>query len=177
MTTASYNRDNWIESPNPPAHAAASRQPPKLACLAGCTPTSSAACWQRHPHVFTLALTIFVVTGFVRWVLNAYWEPVWVNRKLFAVGPYPADQLWQPALVLLGDLPALWPERRALGQHHAQPGHWAGRAAGRAGDHPPRDAQAQTGHGGALAVLVVVGYLVGLTVPFPEHVAGRGPGS
>ncbi len=23
------------------------------------------------------------------------------NRKLFAVGPYPADQLWQPAVVLL----------------------------------------------------------------------------
>jgi general L-amino acid transport system permease protein len=34
-------------------------------------------------------------------VLNAYWEPIWVNRKLFAVGPYPVDQLWQPALVLL----------------------------------------------------------------------------
>lgn len=52
--------------------------------------------------VVTLALLYLVVTGLARWVLSAYWEPVWVNRKLFAVGPYPTDQLRQPAVVLMG---------------------------------------------------------------------------
>jgi general L-amino acid transport system permease protein len=52
--------------------------------------------------VVTLALLYLISSGLVRWVLDAYWEPVWVNRKLFAVGPYPSDQLRQPALVLLG---------------------------------------------------------------------------
>ncbi|MBK8046017.1 MAG: amino acid ABC transporter permease [Anaerolineales bacterium] len=50
--------------------------------------------------IITLIVAYFVVTGAVRWLFNAYWAPVWANRKLFAVGPYPVDQLWQPALVL-----------------------------------------------------------------------------
>ena len=32
---------------------------------------------------------------------NAFWEPIWVNRRCFAVGLYPAEQMWQPAAVLL----------------------------------------------------------------------------
>ncbi len=51
--------------------------------------------------IVTLLVTYFVISGIVRWVVNAYWTPVWVNRKVFAVGPYPTEQLWQPAIVLL----------------------------------------------------------------------------
>ena len=51
--------------------------------------------------LITLAVIYFVVTGLVRWLLTAFWEPVWVNRKLFAVGPYPTDQLGSRRLVLL----------------------------------------------------------------------------
>lgn len=50
--------------------------------------------------VVTLVILVWAVTGAVRWLVQAYWVPVWTNRKLFAVGPYPVDQLWQPALVL-----------------------------------------------------------------------------
>lgn len=50
--------------------------------------------------VVTVVVLYFAVTGLVRWILNAFWLPVWQNRKLFAVGPYPIDQLMQPFLVL-----------------------------------------------------------------------------
>ncbi|HHY55669.1 MAG TPA: amino acid ABC transporter permease [Chloroflexi bacterium] len=51
--------------------------------------------------VVTLVALYFIVTNVVRWLLGAFWEPIWVNRKLFAVGQYPLEQLWQPAIVLL----------------------------------------------------------------------------
>ena len=49
----------------------------------------------------TLAVLYFAVTGLIGWVFNAYWEPVWANRKLFATGPYPNSELFQPYTVLL----------------------------------------------------------------------------
>lgn len=51
--------------------------------------------------IATLIVLYFIVVNLGRWLVNAYWEPIWVNRKLFAVGQYPLEQLWQPALVLL----------------------------------------------------------------------------
>lgn len=51
--------------------------------------------------VLTLALILWTLNGLLRWMVTAYWAPIWANRKLFAVGPYPTDQLWQPASVLL----------------------------------------------------------------------------
>ena len=115
--------------------------------------------------VLTLAFAVFVVNGFVRWVLAAYWEPVWANRKLFAVGPIRPTN-WQPAVVLLVTC-LLFGRRRALGQYLAQSGNRACRAARRAGDHST-GAQAQMVMALALAA-VVVGYLLGLTVQFPNR--------
>ena len=51
--------------------------------------------------VVTLVVLYVVITGIARWVINAFWTPVWVNRKVFAVGAYPTEQLWQPAVVLM----------------------------------------------------------------------------
>lgn len=51
--------------------------------------------------IVTLIALYFIVANLIRWLLSAYWEPIWVNRKLFAVGQYSLDQLWQPATVLL----------------------------------------------------------------------------
>jgi general L-amino acid transport system permease protein len=51
--------------------------------------------------LITAALLYLAISGLARWILNAYWEPIWVNRKLFAVGPYPIDALQQPFFVLL----------------------------------------------------------------------------
>ena len=51
--------------------------------------------------IVTLVALFFIVSGLARWAINAFWEPIWVNRKVFAVGLYPIDQMWQPAAVLL----------------------------------------------------------------------------
>ena len=51
--------------------------------------------------IVTLVALYFGVTGLVRWILNAFWQPIWVNAKLFAVGSYPNSELGQPLLVLL----------------------------------------------------------------------------
>jgi len=51
--------------------------------------------------IVTLFALFFIVSGLARWAINAFWEPIWVNRKVFAVGLYPIDQMWQPAAVLL----------------------------------------------------------------------------
>lgn len=51
--------------------------------------------------IITVVLLYFGLSGLVRWILNAFWTPIWVNRKLFAVGPYPNSELGQPLVVLL----------------------------------------------------------------------------
>jgi general L-amino acid transport system permease protein len=51
--------------------------------------------------ILSLVLIYYVVTGLVGWIFfEAFWQPVWVNRKLLAVGTYPMSQLWQPAVIL-----------------------------------------------------------------------------
>lgn len=51
--------------------------------------------------LLTLFVIYFVVTSLVRWVMGqAHWEPVWVNRKLFAVGAFPQARLLQVCIVL-----------------------------------------------------------------------------
>lgn len=51
--------------------------------------------------IVTLIGLYYILTGVIGWALNAFWQPVWDNRKLFAVGQYPADQLLRPAAVLV----------------------------------------------------------------------------
>jgi general L-amino acid transport system permease protein len=50
--------------------------------------------------IVTLVILYLAISALIRWIANAYWEPLWVNRKLFAVGPYPASELGQPFFVL-----------------------------------------------------------------------------
>jgi general L-amino acid transport system permease protein len=49
----------------------------------------------------TLWVLYWIRGGLARWLAGAFWEPIWANRKLFATGIYPSEQLWQPAVVLL----------------------------------------------------------------------------
>lgn len=117
--------------------------------------------------ILSLAFAIWVVMGFATWIYNAYWTPVWENRKLFAIGPYPAGQLWQPAAVLIVTCLLF------------------GLSAGRWGSILrslaiglaallgvlaiiPLGTEAQMVMGIALAVLIA-GYVIGLTVKFPSR--------
>jgi general L-amino acid transport system permease protein len=46
--------------------------------------------------IVSTALIVFVVVGLARWILfDADWSPVVQNLRLFAVGPYPAEQMWR----------------------------------------------------------------------------------
>lgn len=89
----------WVST----THPSAARPAPVL--------TTGAVGWLRANlfngivnSLLTILVAIalyFVVTGLVRWVFfEAYWEPVWVNRKLFAVGLYPWGRIWQVVAVL-----------------------------------------------------------------------------
>jgi general L-amino acid transport system permease protein len=51
--------------------------------------------------IVTLILLYFGLTELIRWLFNAYWEPIWVNRKLFATGSYPPEALGQSITILL----------------------------------------------------------------------------
>jgi len=90
---------HWV-NPNPPAPA---QKPPAT--------TVGWIGWLRT-HLFstpansvltlaTLWFLYWVGGGLARWLAGAFWEPIWANRKLFATGIYPSEQLWQPAVVLL----------------------------------------------------------------------------
>ena len=55
--------------------------------------------------ILTLAAAVFLgwaAINLARWVFTeAFWMPIWVNRKLFAVGTYPWEYVWRPGLALL----------------------------------------------------------------------------
>ncbi len=51
--------------------------------------------------IVTLILLYLAASGLIRWISNAFWDPTWVNRKLFAAGSYPNSELEQPLMVLL----------------------------------------------------------------------------
>lgn len=52
--------------------------------------------------LLSLVLLYYMITGLYEWIVyEAFWEPVWVNRKLLAVGTFPQGQLWQPAALLM----------------------------------------------------------------------------
>ena len=96
--TTDVQSGNWV-NPNPPATA--QKPPGSEAGVLGWLHTNLfSSVLNGILTVLTLAFAVFVVNGFVRWVLAAYWEPVWANRKLFAVGPIRPTN-WQPAVVLL----------------------------------------------------------------------------
>jgi general L-amino acid transport system permease protein len=97
--SADVQPNHWV-NPNPPAPAG---KPPatQVGILGWLRTNLFSSIGNSILSIITLIAVYFIVTNLVRWVINAYWEPVWANRKVFAVGPYPTDQLWQPAVVLL----------------------------------------------------------------------------
>ncbi len=51
--------------------------------------------------IVTLVVLFFAVKGILTWVLGeANWDPVTQNLRLFAVGQYPASELWRIGLIL-----------------------------------------------------------------------------
>jgi general L-amino acid transport system permease protein len=58
--------------------------------------------WNSILTIAALIILYYIVAGVVQWAFfDAFWEPLWANRKLLAVGTYPPAQLWQPMLLLM----------------------------------------------------------------------------
>jgi general L-amino acid transport system permease protein len=52
--------------------------------------------------IFSLVILYFLTINLIPWVfVEAFWEPVWVNRKLLAVGTFPMAVIWRPASLLM----------------------------------------------------------------------------
>ena len=83
--TTEIQSGNWV-NPNPPAPA---QKPPRgeVGVLGWLHANLFSSVFNGILTIITLLFTIFIVTSFLSWVINAYWVPVWENRKLFAVGP------------------------------------------------------------------------------------------
>src|SRR5690554_2453235 len=88
----------WVN----PRHPSPAQKPPAS--------ETGAIGWMRanlFSSVFNTVLTILslillyaILTSVFRWAFfDAFWRSVWLNRKLLAVGTYPPQQLWQPALL------------------------------------------------------------------------------
>lgn len=57
--------------------------------------------WNTLLTIVVGVLLYLALTSLIRWVFTeALWLPVWVNRKLFAVGRYPWERIAQPVAVL-----------------------------------------------------------------------------
>jgi len=97
--TTDIRSTSWVN----PNHPAPAQKPPasEVGVLGWLHTNLFSGIWNSILTIVTLIWLYYIVTGVVQWAINAYWEPIWVNRKLFAVGQYPMEQLWQPALVLM----------------------------------------------------------------------------
>ncbi len=100
MAKSDIESTYWVNTNHPSAPRAAPRT--KTGVLGWLRANLFSSVWNSILTLLVLALAYIVVTGLGRWVLTeAYWEPIWVNRKLFAVGMYPWERIGQPSAVLL----------------------------------------------------------------------------
>ncbi|MGL4650159.1 MAG: hypothetical protein ACRC1H_12170, partial [Caldilineaceae bacterium] len=90
----------WVNSAHPTPPRAAPRSETGLFGWLHANLFSSI--WNSLLTLGAVALIGWVLVPLVRWIFTeAYWEPIWLNRKLFAVYTYPWELIWQPLLVLL----------------------------------------------------------------------------
>lgn len=155
---------NWV-NPNPPAPA---QKPPRseVGVLGWLHANLFSSVLNSIVTLLTILFLYFVLSGLFRWVLTAYWEPIWANRRLFAVGTYPIAQIWQPAAVLLGVTLLFGLSAGRWGSIMRSLATGLGALLGVLAV-IPFGVQAQSVFAGGLALLVL-GYLAGLLLRFPS---------
>lgn len=155
---------NWV-NPNPPAPA---QKPPRseVGVLGWLHANLFSSVLNSIVTLLTILFLYFVLSGLFRWVLTAYWEPIWANRRLFAVGTYPIAQIWQPAAVLLGVTLLFGLSAGRWGSIMRSLATGLGALLGVLAV-IPFGVQAQAVFAGAVALLVL-GYLAGLLLRFPS---------
>ena len=163
--TTDIQSGSWV-NPNPPAPA--QKPPPnEVGALGWLRSNLFSSVLNSIVTLLTAVFLYFVLTALIRWIINAFWEPIWANRVLFAVGIYPVDQLWQPALVLLGVTLLFGLSAGQWGSIMHSLAIGLGAMLGVLAI-IPFGLQAQAVFAGALALLVA-GYLAGLLLRFPSR--------
>ncbi len=156
---------SWVNTAHPTPPLSAPRS--EVGLLGWLRANLFSSIWNALLTLGALALLVLVVVPLGRWLFTqAYWEPIWLNRKLFAVYTYPWERIWQPAAVLLLICALIG----------VSAGRWGGilRALGvglaallGALALLPLDPTARLILGGG-AALVVAGYLLGRLLPVPN---------
>lgn len=163
--TTDIQSGSWV-NPNPPAPA---KKPPpsEVGVLGWLRANLFSSVLNSIVTLLTAVFLYFALTALIGWIVTAFWEPIWANRVLFAVGTYPVAQLWQPALVLLGITLLFGLSAGRWGSIMRSLAIGLGALLGVLAV-IPFGLQAQAIFAGALA-LMVAGYLAGLFLRFPSR--------
>ena len=99
MANAGSNQPIWVNQNHPTPSQKA--PPTQVGVLGWLRANLFSSVGNSILTLVTAYVAYLVVTNIITWGLAATWEPVWANRKLLAVGGYPAERLGQPMLVLM----------------------------------------------------------------------------
>jgi general L-amino acid transport system permease protein len=99
MAQAEFDTPVWVNR----SHPQPAQRPPasEIGTIGWLRANLFNGVWNTLLTLLTLLLVYYAGSSLLRWAFTqAFWEPIWLNRKLFAVGLYPQARLLQPSLVL-----------------------------------------------------------------------------
>jgi len=100
MATSGIEAGVWVNQnhPSPPKKA----PPTEVGVLGWLKSNLFSGIGNTVLTLVSAVLLYYIIYGVLRWaIVDATWTPTWLNRKLFVVGTYPQEFLWQPALILM----------------------------------------------------------------------------
>jgi len=99
MAQADFTPNVWVNRQHPqPARKA---PPSEVGVLGWLRANLFSSIGNTLLTLLTAVVVYTLVPNIIAWVAAANWFPVWANRKLLAVGGYPAERLMQPMLILM----------------------------------------------------------------------------
>ncbi len=99
MAQADFTPNVWVNRQHPqPARKA---PPSEVGVLGWLRANLFSSIGNTLLTLLTAVVVYTLVPNIIAWVAEANWFPVWANRKLLAVGGYPAERLMQPMLILM----------------------------------------------------------------------------
>ncbi len=99
MAQADFTPNVWVNRQHPqPARKA---PPSEVGVLGWLRANLFSSIGNTLLTLLTAVVVYTLVPNIIAWVAEANWFPVWANRKLLAVGGYPAERLTQPMLILM----------------------------------------------------------------------------
>jgi len=99
MAQADFTPNVWVNQQHPqPARKA---PPSEVGVLGWLRANLFSSIGNTLLTLLTAVALYILVPNIIAWLASGNWFPVWANRKLLAVGGYPAERLMQPMLILM----------------------------------------------------------------------------